>query len=314
MRYEVRHTTIYDYEESVSSSYGEAHLLPRELPTQRVLSRELTVDPEPEDRHDRVDWFGNPASYFSIQHPHDRLEVTASSTVEVLPREVTDEHLRLSAAWEDVVAAARDTEVGRPDRPGIPDLASFRLASPSVPTNADLADYAAPSFEAGAPSLDAVRDLAHRINQEFAFVPGATSVTTTVAEVLKKREGVCQDFAHLMIGALRSVGLPARYVSGYLETDPPPGMPRLEGADVSHAWVGVWLGGLGWVDVDPTNDRFVGERHVTTAWGRDFRDVTPLKGVIFSDGGTDELTVTVDVKRIATPPQSPSQSQSQSQR
>lgn len=296
MRYRVVHRTTYVYDDEVSASYGLTHLLPRDTASQRVIDAEVTIEPEPEDRHVHDDTHGNRTEYFAIHRGHTRLDVTSSSTVEV-----TTGHPDVSAlgdtSWEEVAAAAKAALEGTGDAPVDPDLVAFLLPSPSVPTSPALSEFAAPSFAPGRPVVDAVLDLASRIHGEFTFLPGATTVTTTVAQVLRRRKGVCQDFAHLMVGSLRSVGIPARYVSGYLETDPPPGRARLEGADVSHAWVGVWLPGVGWIDVDPTNDQLVAERYVTTAWGRDYGDVTPLKGVIFTDGKTDELTVTVDVAR-----------------
>jgi transglutaminase-like putative cysteine protease len=158
-----------------------------------------------------------------------------------------------------------------------------------------------PSFPSGRPVAAAIQDLSRRINRDFVFKAGATAVGTPITQVLAGRTGVCQDFAHLAIAALRSMGLAARYVSGYLETDPPPGQPRLVGADVSHAWVSAFVPGSGWIDVDPTNDQLVGDRYVTTGWGRDYGDVAPLKGVIFTDGDTTALDVAVDVRRIPTP-------------
>jgi transglutaminase-like putative cysteine protease len=174
----------------------------------------------------------------------------------------------------------------------------YLLDSPLVAASPALAAYGAASFPADRPLNDAVSDLVSRVHRDFAYRSGATSVTTTLAEVLDRRAGVCQDFAHIVTGCLRSLGLPARYVSGYLETDPPPGMPRLQGADSSHAWASVFVPGVGWIDMDPTNDVIVGDRHVTTAWGRDYGDVPPLKGVIFTDATEHELHVSVDVTPV----------------
>jgi transglutaminase-like putative cysteine protease len=176
----------------------------------------------------------------------------------------------------------------------------FRLDSPRVAASAELAEFAAPSFAPGRPVADAVADLVHRIKTGFDYVPGATTVTSTIDELMARRQGVCQDFAHLAIGCLRSVGLAARYVSGYLETDPPPGRERVPGADQSHAWASVYVPGDGWVDVDPTNDRYVNDRYVTTAWGRDYGDVPPVEGVIFTDGSQRGMKVTVDVVKLSS--------------
>ena len=177
----------------------------------------------------------------------------------------------------------------------------FLLDSPLVAASPELADYAGPSFSSERPALEALFDLAQRIHADFDYLPGSTSVTTTVGEVLAARKGVCQDFAHLAIGCLRSLGLAAKYVSGYVETEPPPGKERLQGADVSHAWAALWVPGGGWVDIDPTNQQFVDDRYVTAAWGRDYADIPPLKGVIFTKGLEHELDVVVDVVRLDDP-------------
>jgi len=290
--YQITHTTEYRYDSEVSSSYGEVHLLPRDLPTQRCRDASLTIDPRPQDLRYRTDFFGNRAGFFTVFTAHTHLSVTAASVVEVdgrggdiplfadQPWEVTRERLR---ALDDDAAL---------------EAAPFVFDSPLVAAAPALASLAEPSFTPGRPLMEAVADLSSRIHREFGYEPGSTSVHTSLAEVLETRAGVCQDFAHLLIGCLRSIGLAARYVSGYLETDPPPGREKLEGADVSHAWASVWVPGAGWVDVDPTNDRFVNDRHITTAWGRDYQDVSPLKGVIFTAGAEHELKVSVHVQRV----------------
>ena len=290
--YRVTHRTDYRYAEEVASSYGQAHLLPRDHARQRCRSSELAVEPQPEDLRERVDFFGNRAVHFAIHEPHTRLTVTSTSTVEVAS-DVAEAQLLGDRPWEQV----RD-ELRTATDPDSLDARAYLLDSPLVATSGRLRELAAPSFAPGRGLVDAAVDLSHRIHTDVEFRPGATDVSTTIDEVLDGRRGVCQDFAHLVIGALRSIGLPARYVSGYLETDPPPGRPRLQGADVSHAWASVHVPEVGWLDVDPTNDQLVGDRYVTTAWGRDYADVTPLKGVIFTDGETEELTVEVDVVRV----------------
>jgi transglutaminase-like putative cysteine protease len=272
----------------VSSSYGEVHLLPRELPRQQCLSRSLTVDPAPHDLRQREDYFGNRAAFFTIAAPHLQLSLTATSLVAVQPS-TGDTSLFGDVAWE----AVRDA-VGEEA-----ETVDFALDSPLVAAGARLEAFAAPLFPPGRPVLEAVAELSHTIHDTFEYDPGATTVTTTLDEVLDRRAGVCQDFAHLLIGSLRSLGLAARYVSGYLETVAPPGKEKLVGADRSHAWVSVWVPDAGWVDIDPTNDRFVGDRYVTTGWGRDYRDVPPVKGVIFTAGQDHELHVSVDVERVA---------------
>jgi len=286
--YEIVHTTEYRYESQVSSSYGEAHLLPRDLPRQRCLSRSLTVHPAPNDLRRRTDYFGNEVSFFTLPVPHFQLSLTATSVVVVHPSS-GDTSLFGDEPWEAVRDAVDDRA----------EVAEFALDSQLVAASPALEALAAPVFRPGRPILDAVGELSSTIHDTFEYVPGATTITTTIDQVLERRAGVCQDFAHLLIGGLRSLGLAARYVSGYIETVPAPGQERLEGADRSHAWVSVWVPEAGWVDVDPTNDRFVGDRYVTTAWGRDYKDVPPVKGVIFTAGQDHELHVSVDVQRVA---------------
>lgn len=291
MIYEVTHRTEYRYESVVSSSYGQAHLLPRDRPGQVCHRAEVVFDPVPDDQFERVDYFGNRTLNYAILHPHRALTVVGTSTVEITGTPSIS--LLGDQPWEmvrDRIAAAAEPE--------LTGVAEFTLDSPRVGSSENLTSYAAPSFLPGRSIAEAVGDLVHRIHGDFAYVPGSTTVTSTIEEVLRERKGVCQDFAHLTIGCLRSVGLAARYVSGYLETDPPPGHDeRLKGADESHAWVGLLVPGDGWIEVDPTNDRFVNDRYIVAAWGRDYGDVSPLEGVIFTDGSSHELTVTVDVVR-----------------
>jgi transglutaminase-like putative cysteine protease len=284
MIYEVTHRTDYQYAAPVSASYGKAHLLPRDTPAQVCRRAEVRIDPLPDDRSEHLDSFGNRTINFTILEPHTTLSVTGISVVEVLDRPAPS--LLGNQPWEHAATGAAAEAV------------EFRLDSPRVAASAELAEFAAPSFAPGRPVADAVADLVHRIHTGFDYVPGATTVTSTIDELMVSRQGVCQDFAHLAIGCLRSVGLAARYVSGYLETDPPPGQERVPGADQSHAWASVYVPGDGWVDVDPTNDRYVNDRYVTTAWGRDYGDVPPIEGVIFTDGTQRGMTVTVDVVPI----------------
>jgi transglutaminase-like putative cysteine protease len=279
--YEVTHRTDYRYAAPVSASYGKAHLLPRDTPTQTCRRAEVRFDPLPDDRSEHLDSFGNRTMNFTILQPHTTLSVTGISVVEVVDPPTPS--LLGNQPWEHAATGAAAEAV------------EFRLDSPRVAASAELAEFAAPSFAPGRPIADAVADLVHRIKTGFEYVPGATTVTSTIDELMASRQGVCQDFAHLAIGCLRSVGLAARYVSGYLETDPPPGQERVAGADQSHAWASVYVPGDGWVDVDPTNDRYVNDRYVTTAWGRDYGDVPPIEGVIFTDGRQQGMKVTVDV-------------------
>jgi transglutaminase-like putative cysteine protease len=255
----------------------------------------VTIDPMPDDCRERTDFFGNRAVFFAILSGHRHLSVTTSSDVAVTGRPSTLSLLG-AQAWEDVRRGLAGTDAVEPDQ--VFDAGQYALDSPLVAASPALADYARRSFAAGRPAVEALVELAERIHTDFEYQPGATTVTTSVEEVLACGKGVCQDFAHLAIGCLRSLGLAARYVSGYLETDPPPGRPRLQGADVSHAWASLFVPGAGWVDVDPTNRQLVNDRYVTTAWGRDYSDIPPLKGVIYTNGLEHELDVTVDVVRL----------------
>jgi transglutaminase-like putative cysteine protease len=287
--YRVTHRTEYSYESEVSDSYGQLHLLPRELTGQRCRTAAVTIDPTPEVYRERVDFFGNRTGFFAIHEPHLALTVTATSTVEV-----DDRADRLSLfghrPWEEVRDQVR--EGGAPERI---EAVQFALDSPLVKSSDAFLQYASGLFTDGRPLLEAVAALSSQIHADFEYRPGSTSVTTPLATVLEQRQGVCQDFAHLGIACLRSLGLPARYVSGYLETDPPPGQAKLLGTDGSHAWLSVLVPDAGWLDVDPTNDQFVNGRYVTTAHGRDYGDVPPLNGVIYTGGKTQTPRVSVDV-------------------
>jgi transglutaminase-like putative cysteine protease len=291
--YRVTHRTAYRYEETVSASYGQMHLLPRWADGQSCQTTRVSIDPTPDDLRERTDYFGNRAAFYAIHSEHTSLTVTTTSDVSVNRGGLG---LIDAPSWEQV----RDRTASPVVDDGWEPM-DFLLDSPLAPSSPGLADYAGPSFTRHRPILEALLDLAERIHADFDYEPGSTSVTTAVDDVLAARTGVCQDFAHLAIGCLRSLGLAARYVSGYLETVPPPGQARLQGADVSHAWASLWIPGSGWVDVDPTNRQFVNDRYVTTAWGRDYADVPPLKGVIFTKGLEHELDVVVDVVPIGDP-------------
>jgi transglutaminase-like putative cysteine protease len=291
--YRVTHRTAYEYESDVSSSYGQLHLLPRDLPRQRCRSAEIVVDPMPNVYRERLDYFGNRVGYFEIRQRHVALSVTATSVVEVHERG-DGFSLFGNRPWDDARDAIESNRL-----PEHLEAAEFRLDSPLVEASLIYREYAQASFPPGRPLLDGVAALSSRIHADFAYTPGSTSVTTPLAEVFEKRLGVCQDFAHLGIACLRSLGLPARYVSGYLETRPAPGCPKLTGVDGSHAWLSVFVPGAGWLDVDPTNDQFVGPSYVVTALGRDYGDVPPLNGVIYTEGKTEGLKVAVDVVPIS---------------
>jgi len=293
--YRVTHRTEYRYATDVVPSYSQLHLVPRELVGQRLRSSEVRIQPSPEYFSERLDYFGNRVAYAAIQEPHRLLTVTADSVVEIGDRPIGPSLLG-ERPWEQV----RDEARAMPPGDGL-DPAQFALPSPLVAESGELRSYALESFRPGRPLIDAVVELSSRIHDDFEYKPGSTTVNTPVRKVFAKRRGVCQDFAHVGIACLRSLGLPARYVSGYLETDPPPGRQKLKGADVSHAWMSVLMGEEDWLELDPTNDQLVNERYIVTAYGRDYSDVPPLKGVIHTLGRTKSLKVTVDVVALDEP-------------
>lgn len=287
MRYEIIHRTAYTYASDVSVSHHVARLTPRSLDFQRRIAQELTVDPNPALVTGREDYYGNRTTFFTVTGAHRELVVTSSSRVEILSRAVPE--AATTPPWEWV----RDSFSKFTD-PSAIGAQEFIFPSSMIPRLPELAGYATESFPRGCPVLEGVLDLTARMSRDFKFDPKATTVATPLERVIKNRRGVCQDFAHFQIGCLRALGLPARYVSGYLETAPPPGKEKLAGADASHAWVQVFVPSLGWLDVDPTNNLLPSDRHVTVAWGRDFDDVSPIRGVIVG-GGKHELKVSVDV-------------------
>jgi transglutaminase-like putative cysteine protease len=285
----VRHRTVYAYADEVDASVNQARLRPRDLPGQRLLKFSLESDPGFEGYEETDDCFGNPTSFFLLQSRHKVFTLTASSRVDVSWSEA--ESPPASPPWEE---AARRAQLAEGDEAR--EALQFALESPMIRTFPGLKDYAVRSFPPGKPLGEAAFNLMHRINRDFRFRPGSTNPSTTLETVFQNRSGVCQDFSHLMIGCMRTLGLPARYVSGYLETLAPPGKTKLMGTDASHAWVSVYVPGGGWVDFDPTNKMLPGPRHVTVAWGRDFSDVSPLRGVLYG-GGAQTLKVEVDVLR-----------------
>ncbi len=287
MKLSVLHRTTYRYASSVSTSHHDARLAPRASEQQRVHSFDISVTPAPSFIRRRVDYFGNRVLHFDLSEPHQTLEVVASSSVEIDPGAFPNP--KSSPAWE-LVAERLKTDRRRDAL----DACQMTFDSPHVERAQAFGDYALPSFEPGRPLFDAVRDLSRRIHADFEYDSSATDVTTPALSVLEQRRGVCQDFAHFMLSCLRSVGLAARYVSGYLLSSPPPGSARLVGADASHAWLSVWLPDHGWLDCDPTNATEPRDEYVTVAYGRDFSDVTPLRGVIHG-GGSHQLEVAVDV-------------------
>jgi transglutaminase-like putative cysteine protease len=282
--YDVMHATRYTYSNAVSVSHHLARLSPRRSECQACLTHDLRVEPEPAVRASHTDYFGNHVTFFAMQAPHTALAVEARSRVRVTSPPAVDP---TTPPWERAA-----------DRLRLPlDAVDALFDSTSIHARPEYAAYARESFAPRRPLLEAVVDLTSRIHHDFTFDPEATTVTTPLAEVFRLRRGVCQDFARFEIACLRSLGLPAMYVSGYLETVPPPGMPRLIGADASHAWLAVYCPDAGWIEVDPTNNLVPSTGHVALARGLDYHDISPIRGVILG-GGQHTLHVSVDVVRV----------------
>lgn len=294
--YDLVHRTTYEYAQPVTDSYGRTTMTPRDLPDQRLLTTSLTIDPAPADTGRHVDWYGNTTTYFGVTTAHTRLVVTSRSTLEVARTAPAREALP-DVGWRAVARAVVAGDLGalRTDATGLVAIREAVLPSAHVRFVDEVRQWAAPTFAEDRPLADVVVELVHRIRTELTYRSGSTTVSTTQAQLLAQGAGVCQDFAHLMIAALRVHGLPARYVSGYIETRPRPGRAKLRGADASHAWVSAWLPGHGWLDADPTNDQLVDDRYVVLGWGRDYHDVPPLRGVIFTEGGGASPRVEVDL-------------------
>lgn len=288
--YQITHETDYLYAVPVSQSQQLLHLRPRPLPYQKLLQHELHITPQPSRENATVDYFGNPCTFLEFVRPHLRLSVSAETRIEVLAREGCD--FAASPAWEQVAESCLYT--GRPVSEELMAALAFRQESPFVRIKHLFSDYAMDCFTPERPLLEAANALMLKINEEFIFDVEATQIATPLTHVLEEKRGVCQDFAHLMLACLRSLGLPARYISGYLLTQPPPGQERLIGADASHAWVAVYCPEHGWVEFDPTNAVLPGTQHITLAWGRDFSDVSPLRGIILG-GGDHGMDVRVTV-------------------
>lgn len=286
-QYVLRHTTRYEYDLPVVHAHHLARLRPRQLSHQRVVSSELTVKPGASSLTEKIDYFGNITDVLEVSETHEVFEVASHSIVTTLPNRLSEAPPLGAITWEAAAQALDDTELYL--REG-----ELRYDSPLVRVHQVFKEYAATTFVAGRDLVEGVIELNRRIHQDFKYEPAATDVSTPLGQVMRERRGVCQDFAHVAVACLRSVGLAARYVSGYLETIPPPGKERLVGADASHAWASVLVPGHGWLDFDPTNNLLPSERHIWAAWGRDFSDVSPLKGVVLG-GGAHRLTVGVDV-------------------
>jgi transglutaminase-like putative cysteine protease len=292
-RYRVLHETDYAYQSMVTLSQQYLHMSPRSFVYQRTDAHRIVCDPVVDDIAEGVDYFGNSTRHLTLTVPHKTLTVRAESDVTLLARP-TLAQIAATAPWEQLRDAMR-----RPAGAAALEASQYLYSSPQVRCSAALADYARASYPAGRPQLDAALALTERIFAEFEFDEQATDIATPLDVVLRGRRGVCQDFAQLMIGCLRSIGLPARYTSGYILTHPPAGQPRMIGADASHAWVSVFCPTLGWVDFDPTNRCLVHGEHITLGWGRDFSDVTPMRGIVLG-GGNHKLDVRVTVTPLVS--------------
>ncbi len=290
MIYRVRHVTTYDYDDPVSVSHHILRLSPHNSVRQTCRNSTITITPKPPNKTGHIDYFGNATICFTLLEPHERLVIEASSELEVTA--VPTPNFAESPAWESV----RDTLPYNYTDEGL-SAYQFVFDSTRVQARDNLKDYAQESFPAGRPVLEGAMDLTRRIHTDFRFDTKATEVSTPVETFFEKRRGVCQDFSHLQIACMRSLGLPARYVSGYLRTLPPPGKPRLVGADASHAWCSAWSPGAGWIDFDPTNNCVPTDGHITVAWGRDYSDVSPVHGVLLG-GARHTLETGVDVMPV----------------
>ena len=291
MIYDVSHRTTFTYSQSVSISHHLLHLTPRVCARQICHRHSLLIEPPPALVREAVDYFGNPMTYLTVEESHRELSIVARSNVEVM----APVHYEPAAtsSWDSIVTMLGESKT----RENL-DVYQFVFESPFTRTGGAVAEYAATSFPPGRPVLEGAMELMNRIYTDFKYEGGVTDIYTPVDDVLRDRQGVCQDFAHLFISALRRLGIPARYVSGYLMTIPPAGQPRLVGADASHAWLSVWVPEAGWVDLDPTNNCVPGDQHITVAWGRDYGDVSPINGMV-QGGGAHVLKVSGDVAPVS---------------
>ncbi len=292
MKYRLTHITRYESEEKVSIGMNQVYLTPRVTPWQTCEYNRIQTTPVSTISDRRVDYFGNHVSYFSFERGYQKLEIRATSRVTVQPRLLGD--FAQSQAWDDLLRLL----ASKPEN--YYSVQEMTIPSPMVQTaGAAVRDYAIKSFPQDKPVLLCLQDLLLRFSRDFEFDSTATTINTPIQEVMEKRRGVCQDFTHVLLAMLRSMKIPARYVSGYLRTYPSEGQPRLIGADASHAWVSVYCGSHGWVDIDPTNSCFVSDEHITIAWGRDYSDVAPVRGVVIG-AGSHTLAVSVDVEPMST--------------
>jgi transglutaminase-like putative cysteine protease len=288
MNFEIVHTTEYQYEDSISLCHNTARLSPRARTGQSCKRTTMRILPQPDAMGEYMDYFGNKVVYFAIQQEHKKLVVTATSLVALDPSAFLLDHSQMS--WEEAKRLMNEIT------PEFLDARAFMLETAMTSITPDIFAYARRSFSPGRSLYEAVLELMNRIHLDFEFMPGLTTIATPLDHVMDQHKGVCQDFAHLAIACIRSQGLSARYVSGYVETIPPPGKEKLSGVDASHAWFSVFVPQTGWIDFDPTNNMVPSDQHITIGWGRDYSDITPLKGVVFSSG-QHALTVSVNVKR-----------------
>ena len=292
MHFLVKHVTHYKYAQRVTSCYNLANIIPRDTARQRCVSNRISLSPQPATQHERKDYFGNKAFHFEIQKPHTELIISAESEVYISDKD-HELNLDFGVSYHESLEYLHNANT-----PETMEAREFLLSSPMIESSEALADYARPSFTGDRSLKSCVSELTTRIFKEFAYDPQFSTIATPLSEVLKHKKGVCQDFAHLQVGCLRSVGIPAKYVSGYIETLPKPGEQRLVGADATHAWIAFFCPEEGWVEFDPTNDTLASNQHIVAAFGRDYYDVTPLKGVIFGGGKSPVLSVSVDVSRV----------------
>lgn len=293
MNYKIVHTTAYTYAGPVSLCHNIARLMPRDTDIQKCKDCSVMITPRPDVTNEYEDFFGNKVMYFAIQEEHLKLTVTVTSIISrsKVPSPITE--MYVNVPWEQVLQLVQETSAENFD-------ARQYIAQTSMTVwDDEVMAFARKSFTLGRPVYDATLDLMRRIYYEFEFKSGLTTIATPVVEVMAKRKGVCQDFAHLAIACLRSLGLPARYISGYIETLPAPGKEKLVGADASHAWFAIYVPNVGWLEFDPTNNQVPSTQHLTIGWGRDYADITPLKGIILSSGA-HKLDVSVDVRRISS--------------
>ena len=289
MKYQITHTTRYEYPLPASLCHNEVYQMPLNCDFQKVEQFKYDIQPEPNFLVHRTDFFGNGFIYFSVQRSHQNLNVEVKSEVNVTQPAWMNLKPENSKPWEEVAKWLKTI-----DAP--PEVKQYYLESHHIEFIDGVREYALQSFTPGRPILQAALDLNSRIFQDFKFTPGFTDISTPLEDVFKYRKGVCQDFAHLGLACLRSIGLAARYVSGYIETEPPPGKPKLFGTDASHAWIGLYIPDAGWVEFDATNNLLVDQKHIRVAYGRDFADVVPLKGIVYS-GGSQRMYVNVDVRK-----------------